>query len=181
MKPDTQKHKLYESALIKSIRRGNQIKAVAFAGALCLLGKSDIVWRRIFIHLSEDVGLANEGLPAQIHALYQSYLFLKSGAQASYEDSKTDYLPIAHAVLLLAQSPKSRAVENALICEFTDASWSNPEIPDCAIDCHSPKGRRMGRGAKHFIEEAGKIVNVGAYEDLWRHRAEGIMLAAHKS
>ncbi len=136
MKPDPSKHKLYESALIKCIRRGDQWKAVSFAGALCLLGREEVVWRRVFIHLSEDVGLANKVLPAQIHALYQGYLMLKGGAQASYEDSKTRFLPIAHAVLLLAQSSKSRAVENALICEFTDATWSDPEIPDYAIDCH---------------------------------------------
>ncbi len=36
----------------------------------------------------------------------------------------------------------------------------------------------MGRGVKHFIEEAGRIVNEGDFCDLWRQRAEQIMLNA---
>lgn len=176
MKPDPKKYKLYESAMIKSIRRGQRKEAVSFAGALCLLGLEKIVWRRIFIHMSEDIGPANPTLPSNIHALYESYKLLTTESPATYESSNVKFLPIAHAVLLLAYSYKSRGVENALICEFDENTWHEMEIPDYVIDFHSPKGRRMGRDAKHFIEEAGKIQDEATHLDLWKERAENILL-----
>ena len=33
------------------------------------------------------------------------------------------------------------------------------EIPDHALDMHTARGRRMGRGKQHFLEEAGRLEN----------------------
>ena len=33
------------------------------------------------------------------------------------------------------------------------------EIPEYALDIHNYRGRKMGRGNKHFLEEGAKILN----------------------
>jgi hypothetical protein len=33
------------------------------------------------------------------------------------------------------------------------------EIPDHALDMHTARGRRMGRGKQHFLDEAGRLEN----------------------
>lgn len=149
--------KLYESAFIKAIRRCNVDDALYWTTRLFILGKVDLIWRRIWIHLSEDIGLANEILPSTIESLYQNYNRLSVKGDTSYESDDACKLPLFHAVMLLAKSPKSREVDNAMIVHFyTDETR---EVPDYCIDIHSPKGRRLGRGVDHFFQEAGKIEN----------------------
>jgi replication-associated recombination protein RarA len=154
---DPKKSKLYESALIKSIRRGLVDDSIYWAKQLYDLNLQDVIWRRIFIHLSEDIGLADRNLPASIEALYNNYLRLSSPGETSYEMSNPNRLPLFHAVMLMATAQKSRAVDNAINVHFKQNIFK--DIPDYAIDHHSPLGRRMGRGEKHFREEAGKIEN----------------------
>lgn len=170
---DITKSKLYESAFIKSIRRGLVDDAIYWGVLLCKLGKTDIVWRRMFIHLSEDVGVADRNLPASIAALYVNWNFLKEGTLASYETPGTERLPYVHAIMLLATAYKSRAVDNAIAVHFnTD---EDREVPDYAYDLHSPLGKRMGRDVAHFFEEAGKIEReIGL--DEWKDKAKQIML-----
>jgi hypothetical protein len=33
------------------------------------------------------------------------------------------------------------------------------EIPDEALDMHTARGRQMGRGKQHFLDESGRLVN----------------------
>lgn len=33
------------------------------------------------------------------------------------------------------------------------------KIPDAVIDMHTARGRKMGRGKRHFLEEAGRLEN----------------------
>jgi hypothetical protein len=43
-------------------------------------------------------------------------------------------------------------------CYFKDKhDFENKEIPDYAIDMHTLKGKKMGRGVKHFFEEGSKL------------------------
>ena len=32
------------------------------------------------------------------------------------------------------------------------------EVPDIALDKHTKRGQEMGRGSKHFFEEATKVI-----------------------
>jgi replication-associated recombination protein RarA len=168
---DPKKWKLYESALIKSIRRGLVDDAVYWATCSYKLGKEENVWRRLFIHLSEDIGLAEPNLPATIRALYENYKFLRFGNRAPYESYDTTRLPYIQAVMLMANSKKSRAVDNAVVVHF-DLPYEHREPPDYAIDFHSPLGRRIGRDLKHFYTEAAYIENESDFEDKWKEKAQ---------
>lgn len=152
------KSKLYESALIKSIRRCLVDDSIYWAKVLIDIGCESIIWRRLFIHISEDIGLANPSLPATVRALYENYQFLKSEPKAFFEADGASDLPIIHAVMLMVESEKSRAVDNALTY-WRKYNEEDKEIPDYAIDFHSPKGRRIGRDIRHFYSEAALIEN----------------------
>jgi hypothetical protein len=45
------------------------------------------------------------------------------------------------------------------------------EIPDHALDKHTMRGRKMGRGSKHFFEEGSKLVNK-TVDDPFEERAK---------
>jgi hypothetical protein len=60
---------------------------------------------------------------------------------------------------MMCRSPKSRAG-----CHFGAAIGLRslledyaPTVPDWAFDQHTQKGKRMGRGLKHFREEGAKL------------------------
>ena len=164
------KSKLYESAFIKSIRRCLVDDAIYWGTALVKLGKADVVWRRMFIHLSEDIGVADKTLPANIAALYQNYQILSVPGATSFESPGAERLPLVHAIMLMALAQKSRAVDNATIVHFCGEEEER-KIPDYCIDYHSPLGRRMGRDVHHFFTEAGKIENESKFNDRWKTKA----------
>lgn len=176
---DPTKHKLYESALIKSIRRGLVDNAIYWGCLLYRLGKVNIVWRRLFIHLSEDIGIADRNLPANIAALYDNYKRLSERGISSYEGININRLPLVHAIMLLATSQKSRAVDTAIAVHF-DPDLPDREIPDYCYDFHSPLGKRMGRDMQHFFTEADKIENESSFEDQWKEKAFSVLTKNEK-
>jgi replication-associated recombination protein RarA len=143
------------SALQKSIRRGEEQDALFWATELDLSGYSEYCWKRLRIMTSEDVGLAEPALPAQIQALYQAW-----ADQRKKKDEKNgpERLFLVHATILLARAQKSRMVDHALIC-FYEAARDKREIPDYAKDKHTPAGRKLRRGHEHFWAEGAKIEN----------------------
>jgi hypothetical protein len=68
---------------------------------------------------------------------------------------------LVHAILYLAQSPKNRTVDDLLTTVYGAVRFEGLklQIPDCALDMHTAKGRLIGRGIEHFWEEEIKIVN----------------------
>ena len=64
---------------------------------------------------------------------------------------------LVHAVLYLAMSPKSRIVDNLLSVVYNDEE--RHEIPDYALDKHTYRGKKMGRGLEHFLAEGAKLKN----------------------
>ena len=137
------------SALQKSIRRGLLDDALYFATDMYQTGYAEYAWKRLRIIASEDVGLANQYLPATIQALYetwQSVLKKKDLYQAP------ERLFFVHAVCLLATSPKNRMVDDALVHHFGSHEQLKRNIPDYALDRHTSKGRGMGRGVEHVFE-----------------------------
>jgi len=164
---DQKKHKLYESAFIKSIRRGLVDDAVYWGTLLDKFGHAHTVWRRMFIHLSEDIGLADRNLPANVDALYSNFKMLVGMQKASFETDHTERLPYVHAIVLLATAKKSRDVDNVVSVYYQ--TNKDREVPDYAYDLHSPLGRRMGRDISHFYNEAA-LINDG--NDLSAHSAE---------
>lgn len=175
---DPNKWKLYESALIKSIRRGLADDAIYWGCLLYKLGRADLVWRRIFIHLSEDIGVADRTLPANIAALYNNYELLSRSGTTSFEGVDSKRLPFVHAIMLMATAQKSRSVDSAVVVHFGEQE--EREVPDYCIDFHSPLGRRMGRNAEHFLNVAAHIENESPIKNQWQEKACLIMRASER-
>ena len=144
------------SAIQKSIRRGDEETAMFFVTELWMSGYDEYAWKRLKIMSSEDVGLAEPNISANIHALYQMYL-----EQTKKTDGKhnPERLFLTHAVLMLCRAKKSRLVDWTLVKNWRAHEAELLAIPDYALDKHTQRGRRMGRGFKHFFEEGSKLEN----------------------
>ena len=156
--PDTRRGYPFDianSALQKCVRRGDEEGAAFFAIELHESGFHDHVWRRLRLICSEDCGLAWPLGPAVIHALHESW------ADARKRDRTGGLMFVVHAALALARAPKSRIVNNALIVL---AEGPDLPVPDSALDRHTKRGRQLGRGMKHFIEEAALLADPASGE-----------------
>lgn len=147
------------SAIQKSIRRGDEDTALFFTAELWLSGFGEYVWKRLRIISSEDVGLAEPNISANIQALYQMYV-----EQTKKSDGKhsPERLFLVHAVLMLCRARKSRLVDWTLVTYFAGHDGRGNKllaIPDVALDKHTSRGRKMGRGFEHFFKEGTKLEN----------------------
>jgi replication-associated recombination protein RarA len=143
------------SALQKAIRRGKEREALFWASELDLAGYGNYVFKRLRIIASEDVGLADPEAVLLTRALYENWLEAK---KAKHEDAMPLFL--AHAVLVLSRAKKSGvALYATLLFWEGDREAMRIEVPDYALDVHTARGRRMGRGRRHFVEEAGRLEN----------------------
>ena len=162
--PITQKgYELHEviSAMQKEIRRGKEYEAVYWAIELESFNPKAL-WNRLRVIASEDIGLANPLASLIVDVLEKQYTL----AVADEKDSSRLFL--VHAVLYLARSPKSRIVDNLVSVVYNDEE--KLEIPDYALDMHTYKGKKMGRGLEHFFAEGAKLKNQ-AFDDLYVDKA----------
>lgn len=160
--PTTQKgYDMHEvlSALQKEIRRCKEYEAVYWAVELESF-KPKVLWNRLRVIASEDIGLANPFASLIVDVLEKQY------DAAGKKDSSR--LFVVHAVLYLARSPKSRIVDNLLSVVYNDEE--RLEIPDYALDMHTYRGKRMGRGLDHFFAEGAKLVKQ-KFEDPYEKKA----------
>jgi replication-associated recombination protein RarA len=142
------------SALQKAIRRGNEREALFWSSELDLAGFGGYVWKRLRIIASEDVGLADTQAVIATRVLYDNWLEHKKATKES------EPLFLIHAVLLLARAEKSGITVHAWMAFYEgDRQAMGMEIPDHALDIHTGRGRQMGRGKAHFLEEAGRLEN----------------------
>lgn len=146
------------SAFQKSIRRGDEDNAMFFGVELFNSGYGEYVWKRLKIITSEDVGLAEPLMPANIQALYQSYV---EQVKKKDEKNRPERLQITHAILLLCRAKKSRLIDWTLIAYWNVHNIEHPrQIPDYAFDKHTQKGRSLGRGIEHFYEIGSVLDNM---------------------
>lgn len=143
------------SSFQKAIRRCDEDNALFWAVELYNSNYAEYVWKRMFVMLSEDVGLANPLLPQQIWSLYGIYTQL----QKKKDKHEPEKLHFIHAVLLLVRSDKSRLVDWALIDAFRkhDKRVPTTKPMDIALDKHTRRGKAMGRGFPHFFAEGCKL------------------------
>jgi replication-associated recombination protein RarA len=139
------------SAFQKCIRRGLEHDALFFGTELAGSGYAKYLWKRIFVIVSEDIGLANDTILMQIQALYHNWQII---AEKNLEEGQ---IPIVHAILLLVRSPKSRIVDNVKM--FTLKSDYKPEIPDFALDVHTRRGKMKGRSYEFFLTHGSHLEN----------------------
>jgi hypothetical protein len=106
--------------------------------------------------------------------LYDNWLDFKKAKK------NAENMFIVHAVMILARAKKSRAVDNALVTNYLEQpEWR--EVPDVAIDKHTLRGKRMGRGFEHFISEGSVVTNEDtSVDDPYKERAFEIFLRSEK-
>jgi replication-associated recombination protein RarA len=142
------------SAFQKSVRRGLEREALHWGIELDLSNFTEYAWKRMRIMTSEDVGLAEPGLPAQIFALYQNWVDQRKKRDLLHGPER---LFLVHAILLLVRAKKSRIVDHALITMY--GNHHRREIPDFALDKHTLRGKKLGRGVDHFFDEGITLSN----------------------
>jgi replication-associated recombination protein RarA len=169
------------SVLQKSIRRGLVEEAALAAYELFANGleTEEVLWRRLEIIATEDVGLGLPSAPAIIDALY---------AQATRMLDRGDrWIYCAHAVRLLATAPKDNM--SMELAGWTQAVVENgerrPVVEDFMIDVHTRRGAQMGRDTSHWWNEGAKLSNrAPGYDPKWGdylRRLAGAKIADDKS
>src|SRR5688500_17325080 len=136
------------SAFQKAVRRSQLNDGLYWAWELVRSNYGNWFWKRVRIIASEDFGMAAPpGFVADIKALNDNW---KADQK---NDPNGSMLYVGHAVFLLCTARKSRAVDWACWSHNSDYV-PRLEIPDEALDKHTSRGRRMGRGRHHFLDEA---------------------------
>lgn len=163
------------SAFQKAIRRGEESRALYWGNELYFSGYHEYAWKRMMIMVSEDIGLAEQGLAQEMKALYDIHEFLKSKQTKAQKDEKQPASPVTfvHAVLLLVRARKSRLCDNAKIVydhivnnteHLPEDMVVKPQIPPYAYCWHTSRGRSQGKGLRNWLTDGAKITNVGNVE-----------------
>jgi replication-associated recombination protein RarA len=152
------------SVLQKSIRRGLVEEAALAAYELFVNGAEteEVLWRRLEIIATEDVGLGLSTAPAIVEALYR---------QASRMADRGDrWIYCAHAVRLLATAPKDNmSMELAgWTRAVTERGERKPVVEDFMVDLHTRRGSEMGRDEAHWWNDGAKLKNrIAGYQSKW--------------
>ena len=113
-------------------------------------GYAEYAWKRLRIMCSEDVGLAEPLMPANIWALYRMH---QEQAKKKEDKNEPQRLFMTHAVLLLCRARKSRLIDWTLIWAWLRHPFRKLDVPDFALDKHNERGRQLKRSWAHFFEE----------------------------
>jgi replication-associated recombination protein RarA len=165
------------SALQKAIRRGQTDDAIYWAVDLDLSGFGQWVWTRLLIITSEDVGPAWLEGPAVIRSLYESW------KETRKRPNSPAAIFLVHAVIVLARAPKTRVVDHAGTVHYLAHPDLRREVPDEALDKHTRRGKQMGRGIDHFLDEAAKVTNRVEFpgEAQYREAERSLLKSGHTS
>ncbi len=125
------------SAFIKSIRGSDPDAAMFWLARMIEAGEDPrYIARRMIVHASEDVGLADP----------RALLIAVAAAQAvEHVGLPEARLNLAEAALYLALAPKSNSVYTAIGAAAEDARSSDP-VPLHLRDASLPTSRRLGHG-----------------------------------
>jgi replication-associated recombination protein RarA len=142
------------SALQKEIRRGKAENAVLLAYEMIITSPAleDYLWYRLMVIAVEDIGFGAPTAPILLNALYQTI----RGSDRNVGERK---LFAVHAVRYLCGCQKDRSSDEMAIWVSRAVALGKAEltIPDYALDMHTAEGQAMGRGRRHFFEEAAKL------------------------
>ncbi|SKA22580.1 AAA family ATPase [Consotaella salsifontis] len=139
------------SVLQKSIRRGWLESAILAAYELYDNGPEteELLWRRLEIIATEDVGYGMRDAPAVIEAINQQ--------RQRMDDRGDRWIFSAHAVRLLTEAKKDRtSMELAMWARgVTESGERTVEVQDWMVDYHTSRGDAMGRDAEHWWSQGG--------------------------
>ncbi|MHC1784195.1 MAG: AAA family ATPase [Anaerolineaceae bacterium] len=141
------------SALQKEIRRNNAENAALVAYEMFTTSPEleAVLWRRLLVISVEDVGFGNPQAAVVVNALYQM--------SRQMEKLQERGLFAIHAVRYLSSSTKDRSSDEMFswIRHSVEEGGLLPTIPDYALDMHTARGSKSGRGRKYFLEEAANV------------------------
>jgi hypothetical protein len=144
------------SALTKALRRGREVEALFWAKQL-ERRYHRYVWRKLCTFAAEDVGIADPLAVVVVNSLAQAY--------GRHRDESSKPIPdgplLAMAVLYLARAPGSREVDDfdqAVAHLQEDEGWS-AEVPDYALDLHTPEGKERPERLKHWLEHGSHLTD----------------------
>jgi len=127
------------SALQKSIRRGQEQRAVYWAYEMFESGYVKYLWRRLSVIALEDISLADPFAAVLVNSL----------AQSSERINQKDKIEVLHpgmAVIYLCRAKKSREVDYCLeIVEHQRKSGEKLKLDNHELDSHTDEGRKKLR------------------------------------
>jgi replication-associated recombination protein RarA len=152
------------SVLQKSIRRGWVEEAALAAYELFVTGPEteEVLWRRLEIIATEDVGLGLPAAPAIIEAMNQQ--------RQRMQDRGDRWIYCAHAVRVLASAQKDNlSMELAgWTREVVARGERKVEVQDFMLDLHTRRGVALGRGKAHWWNEGARLENrIPGYNSKW--------------
>ncbi|MBP3087704.1 replication-associated recombination protein A [Corynebacterium sp. sy017] len=134
---DGDQHYDITSAFIKSIRGSDVDAALHYLARMIEAGEDPrFIARRLMVHASEDIGMADP----------QALTIAVSAAQAAQLLGMPEArIPLAQATIHLATAPKSNAVVRAIDAALNDVrSGLNPPVPAHLRDGHYAGAQRLG-------------------------------------
>lgn len=143
------------SAFCKSLRGSDADAALAWFARMVYAGVDPrIIARRVIVHASEDVGLANP------QAMVQAVAAAQALEQIGLPEAR---LSLAQAIIYVCQSPKSNSVVQAVEAAFADVKDQVDEpVPLHLRDTHYRGASQLGNGKGylyphdfpgHYIEQ----------------------------
>lgn len=151
---DGDNHYDMASAFIKSMR-GSDADAALYWFARMILGGEDpkFIVRRIIIHASEDVGMADPKAMLIAHAAFNALETI------GMPEAR---IPIAEAIIYIAKAPKSNSVIVAVDKALQDAKKYQYRVPVHLRDAHYKGAKNLGNGTdykyphdypEHYVEQ----------------------------
>ena len=164
------------SAMQKAIRRGDTRLAGYWALELWASGYGNYVWKRLLTVSAEDCwGI----LTQEVKALHESYALVNANVPAKQAKGR---IFISKAVILLCAAKKSRDADHLQNFVYDQMAGVDADklagdllkagrekIPDYAFDCHTQKGRKMGKSKAEFFRDeqaALEPFQPGLFDDL---------------
>ena len=153
------------SAFCKSLRGSDSDAALAWFARMIYGGVDPrIVMRRVIVHASEDVGMANPMAMQQAVAAYQAL------EAVGMPEAR---LSIAQAIIAVCESPKSNAVLMAVERAIADAENGGFQpVPQHLRDTHYRGAEKLGSGEGykyvhdypgHFVAQEYRPVEAGGF------------------
>ncbi len=170
---------LLKSVLQKAVRRGVVEKAMYAAYQLSNKRTGWILWRRLTIISAEDVLDPNVIVTVDV--------LRREAKEFGYESWDGKRCAVA-AAILLAESKKDRRADEFLelmaavdkhgdkILELAEVKKEFESIPDEALDMHTTRGRKMGRGERYWYEVSSETENKMDNYAKWREWWKPLML-----
>ena len=149
------------SAFCKSLRGSDSDAALAWFARMSTAGVDPrIIVRRIIVHASEDVGMANP------NAMLMAAAAMRALETVGMPEAR---LPIAEAIIAVCESPKSNSVAVAVDAAFANATTGQDAVPVHLRDTHYKGAAQLGFGAGykyphdypgHYVQQAYAPVGV---------------------